>query len=209
MCDGQLRLEMLVNQAHDELHRIGSSLISDGCIEIWNLISDIDDIKISALIENSGTAFGGFCSQSGRLAGVMATMSKIGGIACEAAKREGYLSIQKLTDHTQMGAIMESPVREDLLKSQLRSYVEEFNRLGTQLQRLTETDIVFIVCDARVLHDHPDLCDYDMIRCHFSAATEHLEALSVSLWSLAEESKEKARAYEAVLDAHMSRHKIH
>lgn len=209
MRNRQCELEVLVNQARDELGKIGKLLIDDGCIEIWNLVNEIGEIRSSAPIEEYGIAFAGFCSQSGRLAGVMSTLGKIGSKACEASGGGGGASDSKTPYTAQPRHLTaEFSKREEQLRCQLQEVVQEFGRLGAELQWLCEKDVQFIVCDAHVLHDHPELVQAEVIRKRFAVATGHLETLSEGWWNLAEETKKMADAYEAALAAHSSPHKI-
>ncbi|SMP59369.1 hypothetical protein [Noviherbaspirillum suwonense] len=210
MFNNQKQLQVLVEQARGELLRIGKSLVDDGCIELWNLVNEISEIRRSSLIEEFGTAFAGFCSQIGRLAGAMSTMGKIGGAACNAAEENGGVADIKFSHFSViMDAGTESFERTQQLCCLLEACVQEFSRLGAELQWLCEKDIQFVVCDAHVLNDHPELVQADAIRARLAASTDHLETLSNGWWLLAEEAKKKEDAYKTALAAYSPPHKIH
>lgn len=210
MLNDRQQLHALIEQAHTELLRIGRFLVDDGCIELCNLINEVSEIQRSSLIEEFGTAFAGFCSQIGRLAGAMSTLGKIGGLACEVAKRNRDENSPKLSDFAlQMNVSTESFEHVQQLRFHMEAYVQEFNRLGAELQWLCEKDLQFIVCDAHVLNDHPELVHADALRMRFLSSTGHLETLLDKWWRLAENAKTKAVAYETALAAHFSTHKIH
>jgi hypothetical protein len=158
MRKNEWQLQVLVKQAYGELNRIGRSIIDHACIEVCQVIDEIDEIMNSPLIEKYGTAFGGFCSLSGRLAGVMSTMAKIGDVACEEAKSSRDASDHKIPHLFQMMHIpVESCIHEQQLRRQLEAYVQRFRGLSEDLKRLIGMDVQFITCDAYVYTIIPSL----------------------------------------------------
>jgi hypothetical protein len=195
MRKNEWQLQVLVKQAYGELNRIGRSIIDHACIEVCQVIDEIDEIMNSPLIEKYGTAFGGFCSLSGRLAGVMSTMAKIGDVACEEAKSSRDASDHKIPHLFQMMHIpVESCIHEQQLRRQLEAYVQRFRGLSEDLKRLIGMDVQFITCDAYVLYDHPELTKCDAIRKRFAKATNRLAMLSNEWWDFAEDAKKEADA---------------
>lgn len=209
MFNNQQHLQVLVEKARSELLKISRSLVDDGCIELWNLVNEVGEIQRSSLIEEFGTAFAGFCSQIGRLAGVMSTMGKIGGSAYEVAEKNKEATHPRASGFALLvDDSAESFQRAQQLLRHLEAYVQEFGRLGTELQWLCEKDVQFIVCDAHILNDHPELVQVDTLRARFAALTDHLEKLLDGWWQVAEEAKKKGGAYEIALTAYFSPHKI-
>lgn len=185
--DHRRQLAALGKQAREDLHRIGKALVDDESIKVSNLIGELNELQ--AMVDHVGNPYLGFCSQGGRLAGVMLVMGEIGAAILELAGNEGGESDRQL-------------------ELELQGYVREFGRIGKRLLRIAETDVEFIVGDARVLHDHPDLARADEVRRRLAAATDYLEAQSVVWWLMAEGAKEMADAYGAALAAHLSPHEI-
>ncbi|MFJ1253841.1 hypothetical protein [Cupriavidus sp. CuC1] len=182
MHDDQRRhLAALVEQAREDLLRIGRALIDDESVKVSNLVGELNEIQ--EMVNDIGNPYLGFCSQSGRLGGVMFVMGEIGASIFELASNGGAESDRQL-------------------RLELQGYVREFGRTGKRLLRISETDVVFIVGDARVLHDHPDLAQADEVRRRLAAATDYLEEQSEVWWLMAEEAQKMAATYEAALAAH-------
>ncbi|MGT2429577.1 hypothetical protein ACU4HD_14115 [Cupriavidus basilensis] len=141
--DQRRQLAALVEQAREDLLRIGRALIDDESVKVSNLVGELNEIQ--EMVDDIGNPYLGFCSQSGRLGGVMFVMGEIGAAIFELARTEAAKSDRQL-------------------RLELQGYVHEFGRTGKRLLRISETDVVFIVGDARVLHDHPDLAQADEVR---------------------------------------------
>jgi predicted ABC-type transport system involved in lysophospholipase L1 biosynthesis ATPase subunit len=189
MCDHRRQLVALVDQARDELQRIGGVLVEEESGKVSNLIGEIHEIRNNPLVSEIGKPYLGFCSQAGRLAGVILVIGEIGAAIYYATENRRSASARNLA-------------------LELQGYAGEFGRISSRLQKLSGTDAAFIVCDARVLHDHPDLVHADEVKCRLSAATDLLEEMSEVWWMMADKAKKMAATYEAALAAYSSPHKL-
>ncbi|MCY0856862.1 hypothetical protein [Cupriavidus sp. D39] len=94
MHDEQGELAALVEPAREDLLRIGRALIDDESVKVSNLVGELNEIQ--EMVDDIGNPYLGFCSQSGRLGGVMFVMGEIGASIFELAGTEAAKSDRQL-----------------------------------------------------------------------------------------------------------------